>query len=140
MWNLTSKLRREPSGKEGGAEASLRAGSHIDEEPASLTQTPQLWSNQGHHKTERRGRRCTGTLCPYLIPLGGPRGCRRGASKALTYVGGQSIAWLPEETPHLWKQLERGLSTEKETGRQVFWLGCHTFSVSQSVGTRLLCF
>lgn len=71
LWNLTSPLQREPSGKEE-AEASLRAESCIAGAPASLTQGPQLWSKQGHHKTERRCRGWTGTLCPCLSPLGDP--------------------------------------------------------------------
>lgn len=78
LWNLTSTLQREPSGKDG-AEASLRAGSHIAEEPASLTQAPQLWSNQSH-KTEGEDRRCQ-EGCIYVSPLLGAQGLRGGASQ-----------------------------------------------------------
>lgn len=76
MWNPTSPLQRESSGKEE-AEASLRAGSCIAGEPASLTQAPQLWSKQGHHrwKGEAGGGQ---ELCVHVLSLlGAPEAAGR---------------------------------------------------------------
>lgn len=143
LWNLTSTLQREPSGKDG-AEASLRAGSHNAEEPASLTQAPQLWSNQSH-KTEGEDRRWSGRLHLCLTPLGGPGAAGRSFTRPAP-PGGSQWPGSPGAAPpalssasgdtRCWECWERACPLRR--GEQSSWRGCHTVSVPQSVATRLL--